>query len=153
MLEVCPSITTQKPRCEIHVLGIGGKEDPVRLVFNATPSQGRVVGLMDLGDRFRIVSNDIEIVKPDKELKNLPVASAVWKPLPSLATSAESWIYAGGSHHTVLSTSLEIETLNDFANILNIEHLHISETTNTQDFQKEIRWNWVFHKLSTNSRA
>ncbi len=153
MLEVCPSITTQKPRCEIHALGIGGKEDPVRLVFNATPSKGRVVGLMDLGDRFRLVSNDIEIVKPDKELKNLPVASAVWKPMPSLSTSAESWIYAGGSHHTVLSTSLDIETLNDFANILNIEHLHISETTNTQDFQREIRWNGVYHKLSNSSRA
>jgi L-arabinose isomerase len=94
---------------------------------------------MDLGDRFRIVSNDIEVVKPDKELKKLPVACAVWKPAPSLATSAESWIYAGGSHHTVLSTSLDIETLNDFANIASVEHLRISASTNSDEFHKEIK--------------
>lgn len=151
MLEVCPTITDQRPKCEIHPLGIGGKDDPVRLVFNATPANGCVVGLMDLGGRFRILSNDIEVVNPDKELKKLPVASAVWKPKPSLATSAESWIYAGGSHHTVLSTSLEIETLNDFANILNIEHLHISDTTVSQSFQDQIKWNGIYFKLSTNS--
>lgn len=149
MLEVCPTITNQKPRCEIHPLGIGGKEDPVRLVFNATPANGRVIGLMDLGDRFRIVSNDIEVVNPDKELKKLPVATAVWKPKPSLAISAESWIYAGGSHHTVFSTALNIETLEDFANIANVEHLRITEGTNSQDFQKEIKWNGAFYKLSS----
>lgn len=151
MLEVCPTITDQRPKCEIHPLGIGGKDDPVRLVFNATPAHGCVVGLMDLGGRFRILSNDIEVVKPDKELKKLPVASAVWKPKPSLAMSAESWIFAGGSHHTVLSTSLEIETLNDFANILNIEHLHISDTTVSQSFQDQIKWNGIYFKLSTTS--
>ena len=151
MLEVCPTITDQKPKCEIHPLGIGGKDDPVRLVFNATPANGSVVGLMDLGGRFRILSNEIEVVKPDKELKKLPVASAVWKPKPSLSMSAESWIYAGGSHHTVLSTSLEIETLNDFANILNIEHLHISDTTVSQSFQDQIRWNGIYFKLLTTS--
>ena len=149
MLEVCPTITDQKPKCEIHPLGIGGKDDPVRLVFNATPAQGRVVGLMDLGDRFRIVSNDIEVVKPDKELKKLPVACAVWKPAPSLATSAESWIYAGGSHHTVLSTSLDLETLNDFANIASVEHLRISATTTSDEFHKEIKWNGAYYKLSS----
>ena len=149
MLEVCPTITNQKPRCEIHPLDIGGKEDPVRLVFNATPANGRVIGLMDLGDRFRIVSNDIEVVNPDKELKKLPVATAVWKPKPSLAISAESWIYAGGSHHTVFSTALSIETLDDFANIVNVEHLHITDGTNSQDFQKEIKWNGAFYKLSS----
>jgi len=149
MLEVCPTITDQKPKCEIHPLGIGGKDDPVRLVFTATPAQGRVVGLMDLGDRFRIVSNDIEVVKPDKDLKKLPVACAVWKPAPSLATSAESWIYAGGSHHTVLSTALEIETLNDFANIAHVEHLRISASTNSDEFHKEIKWNGAYYKLSS----
>jgi L-arabinose isomerase len=151
MLEVCPTITDQKPKCEIHPLGIGGKEDPVRLVFNAAPATGCVVGLMDLGGRFRIVSNDIEVVKPDRELKKLPVASAVWKPKPTLSTSAESWIYAGGSHHTVLSTSLELETLKDFATILNIEHLHISDSTTSQNFQDQIRWNGVYFKLLTSS--
>ena len=152
MLEVCPTITDQKPKCEIHPLGIGGKDDPVRLVFNATPSHGCVVGLMDLGGRFRIISNDIEVVKPDRDLKKLPVASAVWKPKPSLSTSAESWIYGGGSHHTVLSTSLDVETLNDFANIYNIEHLHISEKTNTQSFQDQIKWNGIYFKLLSTSQ-
>jgi L-arabinose isomerase len=149
MLEVCPTITNQKPKCEIHPLGIGGKEDPVRLVFNATPAQGRVVGLMDLGDRFRIVSNDVEVVNPDKELKKLPVACAVWKPAPSLAISAESWIYAGGSHHTVLSTALDPEVLVDFANIAQVEHLRISASTTSEDFHKEIKWNGAFYKLSS----
>jgi L-arabinose isomerase len=149
MLEVCPTISTQRPRCEIHPLGIGGKDDPVRLVFNAQPAQGRVVGLMDLGDRFRIVSNDIEIVNPDKELKSLPVACAVWKPAPTLATSAEAWIYAGGSHHTVLSTALDAEALADFAQIVQVEHLRISKATIIEDFQKEIRWNGAFFKLSS----
>ena len=148
MLEVCPTITNQKPRCEIHPLGIGGKDDPVRLVFSATPAAGRVVGLMDLGDRFRLVSNDIEIVKPDKELKSLPVACAVWKPAPNLATSAESWIYAGGSHHTVLSTALDAEVLSDFAQIAQVEHLRISATTTQDEFQREIRWNGAYFKLS-----
>ena len=149
MLEVCPTITDQRPRCEIHPLGIGGKDDPVRLVFNATPAAGRVVGLMDLGDRFRIVSNDIEIVKPDKELKSLPVACAVWKPAPDLATSAESWIYAGGSHHTVLSTALDAEVLSDFCQIAEVEHLRISAATTSGDFQREIRWNGAYFKLSS----
>lgn len=149
MLEVCPTITNQKPRCEIHPLGIGGKDDPVRLVFSATPAAGRVVGLMDLGDRFRLVSNDIEIVKPDKELKSLPVACAVWKPAPNLATSAESWIYAGGSHHTVLSTALDAEVLSDFAQIAQVEHLRISATTTQDEFQREIRWNGAYFKLSS----
>ena len=149
MLEVCPTITDQRPRCEIHPLGIGGKDDPVRLVFSATPAQGRVVGLMDLGDRFRIVSNDIEIVQPDKELKSLPVACAVWKPAPDLATSAESWIYAGGSHHTVLSTALDAEVLSDFCQIAEVEHLRISASTTSGDFQREIRWNGAYFKLSS----
>ena len=104
---------------------------------------------MDLGDRFRIVSNDIEVVKPDKDLKSLPVACAVWKPAPTLATSAEAWIYAGGSHHTVLSTSLDIETLNDFANIAQVEHLRISASTKSEEFHKEIKWNGAFYKLSS----
>ena len=149
MLEVCPTISAQRPRCEIHPLGIGGKDDPVRLVFNAKPAQGRVVGLMDLGDRFRIVSNDIEVVSPDKDLKSLPVACAVWKPAPTLATSAEAWIYAGGSHHTVLSTALDPEALADFAQIAQVEHLRISAATSIDEFQKEIRWNGAFFKLSS----
>ena len=96
MLEVCPSIASGQPSCEIHPLGIGNREDPVRLVFDARPGPGFVVGLLDLGDRLRLVANDIEIVPPDEPLPKLPVARAVWKPAPSLATSAESWLSAGG---------------------------------------------------------
>lgn len=141
MLEVCPTITSKKAKVEIHPLGIGGKEDPVRLVFTASPAAGRVVALMDMGDRFRMVSNEIEIVEPDAPLPNLPVACAVWKPQPSLATSAESWIYAGGSHHSVLTTAVSPETLSDFAKISGVELLVIDKETTVSNFQREIRWN------------
>ena len=141
MLEVCPSLTVAKPRCEIHPLGIGGKDDPVRLVFQAQPAHGQVVSLMDMGNRFRVISNEVEIVAPDAPLPRLPVACAVWKPKPSLATASEAWIYAGGSHHTVLSTALGEETLEDFCKIANVELLRINENTTIDYFQKEIMWN------------
>jgi L-arabinose isomerase len=144
MLEVCPSITSTKPRCEIHPLGIGGKEDPVRLVFQAQPANGQVISLMDMGNRFRIVSNEVEIVNPDEPLPNLPVACAVWKPKPSFATASEAWIYAGGSHHTVLSTSLGVDTLVDFSKIANVELLRINNETEINRFQKEIQWNDLY---------
>ena len=143
MLEVCPTISVEKPTIEIHPLGIGGKEDPVRMVFTATPGGGRVVSLMDMGNRFRIVTNDIEVVSPDAPLPNLPVARAVWKPAPSLATAAESWIYAGGSHHTVLTKSVSHETLSDFANIADVELLHIGAQTTTSSILHEIKWNQI----------
>jgi L-arabinose isomerase len=141
MLEVCPTITSKRPKIEIHPLGIGGREDPVRMVFNADPAPGQVIALMDLGDRFRIITNKVEVVNPDVPLLKLPVAFAVWKPKPSLATSAESWIYAGGSHHTVLTTALGPETLADFAKIAGVELLVIDEDTRIDQFQREIRWN------------
>ena len=143
MLEVCPTISEEKPTLEIHPLGIGNREDPVRMVFTATPGQGRVVSLMDMGNRFRMVTNDIEVVPPDEPLPKLPVARAVWKPAPSLATSAESWIYAGGSHHTVLTKSVSHESLADLANIAGIELLHIGAHTTTQSILHEIRWNQI----------
>ena len=141
MLEVCPSITQEKPRIEIHPLGIGDREDPVRIVFNATPGHGRVVALTDLGDRFRLTANEIEVVNPDEPLLKLPVASAVWKPLPDLSTSAECWIYAGGSHHTVMSTALSAEMLYDYAKIAGVELLTINASTTPENFEKEILWN------------
>ena len=141
MLEVSPAITLEKPRIEIHPLGIGDREDPVRMIFNATPGAGRVIALTDLGDRFRLTSNDIEIVNPDEPLDRLPVASAVWKPSPNLSTSAECWIYAGGSHHTVLTTSLTAEVLHDYAKIAGVELLSINSSTTTGNFEKEILWN------------
>ena len=103
MLEVCPTIAAGRPRVEIHPLGIGDREDPVRLVFDAAPGPAVVVGICDLGDRFRLVLNEVEVVGPDEPLPKLPVARAVWEPKPGLATSAECWITAGGPHHTVLS--------------------------------------------------
>jgi L-arabinose isomerase len=141
MLEVCPSIASTKPRVEIHPLGIGDREDPVRLVFDAAPGKGFVTCLTDMGDHYRIISNEIEVVKPDAPLPKLPVACAVWKPAPSLEVSAESWIYAGGSHHTVMSTALDTEVLQDFAEIAGVELLEINEKTDAQTFRHNIRWN------------
>ena len=105
MLEVCPSISGETPSLEIHPLGIGDREDPVRLVFTAAPGPAFVVGLADLGDRFRLTANEIDVVAPDEPLPKLPVARAVWKPRPNLTTSTEGWLLAGGPHHTVLSSA------------------------------------------------
>ncbi len=110
MLEVCPSIAAGRASLEIHPLGIGGREDPVRLVFDAAPGDAVVMGTSDLGDRFRFVANEVEVVAPIAPLPNLPVARAVWKPAPDLRTSTESWLTAGGPHHTVLSTALTPST-------------------------------------------
>jgi L-arabinose isomerase len=148
MLEVCPSIAAAKPSCEIHPLGIGGREDPVRLVFDAAPGPGVTLGLVDLGDRFRLVANEINVVPPDEPLPNLPVARAVWEPAPSLATSAESWITAGGPHHTVLTQAVGTETLRDFANLLGVELLVIDQDTTPHDFADRIRWNQAYHRLA-----
>ncbi|MET9001071.1 L-arabinose isomerase [Amycolatopsis sp. Hca4] len=148
MLEVCPSIAAAKPSCEIHALGIGGREDPVRLVFDAAPGPGVVLGLVDLGDRFRLVANEIDVVTPDEPLPNLPVARAVWEPAPSLSTSAESWITAGGPHHTVLTQAVSTETLRDFANLLGVELLVIDKDTTPHDFADRIRWNQAYHRLA-----
>ena len=148
MLEVCPTIAGERPSCEIHPLSIGGREDPVRLVFNAAAGPGVVVGLADLGDRFRMVANLIEVVPPDEELPNLPVARAVWKPAPSLSTSAESWLVAGGPHHTVLSQGVGPQTLADFAQMVHTELLLIDESTTTDAFADRIRWNQAYYRIA-----
>ena len=148
MLEVCPSITTSTPTCEIHPLSIGGREDPVRLVFTADSGPGFVVGLLDMGDRFRLVSNEITLVPPDEPLPKLPVARAVWEPAPSLSTSAEAWMTAGGPHHTALSTALPMETLADFANIAGVELVRIDNGTTVDQLAKELRWNQLYYKLA-----
>ena len=148
MLEVCPSLTTTQPSCEVHALGIGGREDPVRLVFSADPGPAFVVGLLDLGDRFRLVANAIDVVPPDEPLPMLPVAHAVWEPRPSLPTSAEAWLLAGGPHHTVLSAALGLDALEDFAAITGAELLVIDEHTTIRDFSREVRWNAAYHRLA-----
>jgi L-arabinose isomerase len=148
MLEVCPTISGERPSAEIHPLGIGDREDPVRLVFTASPGTGFVVGICDLGDRFRLTCNEIEIVEPDEPLPKLPVARAVWKPAPDLSTSAESWLLAGGPHHTVLSTAVGAEALEDYATIAGTELVTIDSTTTTRQFAKELRWNQAYHHLA-----
>jgi L-arabinose isomerase len=148
MLEVCPSIAAHTVTCEIHPLGIGDREDPVRLVFTAAPGPAFVVGILDVGDRFRLVANEIDMVAPDHPLPRLPVAAAVWKPRPSFATSAESWLHAGGPHHTVLSSAVGIEALEDFATIAGTELLLIDANTTVRDFTKEIRWNQAHYRLA-----
>ncbi|RKR92065.1 L-arabinose isomerase [Micromonospora pisi] len=148
MLEVCPSIATGQPSCEIHPLGIGDREDPVRLVFDAQPGPAVVIGLADLGDRFRFVANEIEVVPPDEPLPRLPVARAVWKPAPSLSTSAESWLTAGGPHHTVLTQAVGVETLQDFAHMLRTELLVIDQQTTTAGFADRLRWNQAYYRLA-----
>ncbi|WP_328471608.1 L-arabinose isomerase [Streptomyces sp. NBC_00448] len=148
MLEVCPSIAGGRPSCEIHPLGIGGREDPVRLVFDASPGPAIVVGLADLGDRFRLVANEIEVVAPVEPLPELPVARAVWKPAPNLRTSTEAWLTAGGPHHTVLSSAVGSEELADLAEMLGTELLLIDADTNIRHFTKEIRWNQAYHRLA-----
>jgi L-arabinose isomerase len=148
MLEVCPTITNDVPSCEIHPLAIGNREDPVRLVFDAAPADAVVVGIADLGDRFRFVANEVEVVPPDEPLPNLPVARAVWKPRPDLRTSTEAWLRAGGPHHTVLSTAVGVEELSDFADMVRTELLVIDQDTTTRQFAKELRWNQAYYRLA-----
>ncbi|MCL2595381.1 MAG: L-arabinose isomerase [Promicromonosporaceae bacterium] len=149
MLEICPTLTTAKPRIEIHPLGIGGKEDPVRMVFDADPKQGAVVvSLADMRDRFRLTANVVDTVPPTAPLPNLPVARAVWKPRPDFATSAECWLTAGGAHHTAMTTAVGIEAFEIFAELARIELLVIDENTTRRGFADQVRWNAAYHRLA-----
>ncbi|MDR1428511.1 MAG: L-arabinose isomerase, partial [Bifidobacteriaceae bacterium] len=147
MLEVCPSLTAKKVSLEIHPLSIGGKGDPVRLVFDADPGPGLVIGLADLGERFRLTANTIEIVPPDAPMPNLPTARAIWRPGPSLAVSAACWMTAGGPHHTALTTAVGRETFEDFARMLGVELVVIDQETRERDFVRELQWNSAYHRL------
>ena len=148
MLEVCPTIAGDRPSCEIHPLSIGGRADPVRLVFTAAPGPGLVASLVDLGDRFRIVANEIDLVPPDRPLPALPVARAVWQPRPDLRTAAEAWLIAGGSHHTVLTQAIGAEPLADLAEMAGVEFVLIDRDTNAPAFKKELRWNQAYYSLA-----
>ncbi|MBO3731327.1 L-arabinose isomerase [Glycomyces niveus] len=147
MLEVCPTIASAKPAAEIHPLGIGGKEDPVRLVFTAPPGPAIAVGLMDFGTRLRLVANEVDTVEPDEDLPNLPVARAVWVPRPDLETAAEAWLTAGGPHHTSYTQAFGREVMEDFAEIAGLELVVIGEGTTATEFKRELRWNQVYHHL------
>jgi L-arabinose isomerase len=148
MLEVCPTIAADRPTLEIHPLGIGGREDPVRLVFDAAPGAAVVLGTSDLGDRFRFVANDVRVVSPPAPLPRLPVARAVWKPSPDLYTSTECWLAAGAPHHTVLSTSLTSEHLADLADMIDTELVLIDDDTSVRRFRQELRWNQAYRRLA-----
>jgi L-arabinose isomerase len=147
MLEICPSIAGGKPSLEAHPLGIGGKEDPARLVFNAKPGNGLNVSVLDMGNRFRMLVNKVEVLEYP-QMPKLPVAGVLWKPLPNLKIAATAWILAGGSHHTAFSKAITTEYLEDFALMTGIEYLLIDDNCNINDFKKEIRWNELYYHLA-----
>jgi len=148
MLEVCPSLTTSRPSLEVHPLGIGGREDPVRLVFDTDAGPGIVVALSDMRDRFRLVANVVEVVPLPAPLPKLPVARAVWKPEPDFATSAAAWLTAGAAHHTVMSTAVGLEVFEDFAEIAKNELVVIDKGTTLREFSRELRWNQAYYRLA-----
>jgi len=148
MLEVCPSIAAEKPTLEIHPLGIGGKADPVRLVFTAPNGAAIVASLVQMDNRFRIIVSEIDVIQPESTLPKLPVARAVWVPRPSLKVAAAAWIYAGGAHHTVFSQALTMEHLEDFAEIAGIEIIRIDAETRIREFRQALQWNDVAYSLA-----
>jgi L-arabinose isomerase len=148
MLEVCPSIAGSKPSLEIHPLSIGGKEDPARLVFNVRNGPAVNATLLDMGNRFRMVVNEVDVIQPEKPLLKLPVASAVWIPRPNLKVAAAAWILAGGAHHTGFSQSVTSGHLKDFAEIAGLEFLVIGNDTKLDEFKKELRWNDMYYHLA-----
>ncbi len=148
MLEVCSSIAEGKPSLEIHPLGIGGKADPVRLVFNAKPGRALNASLIDLGNRFRLITTELQVVQPPQALPKLPVARAVWECIPDFKTAAAAWILAGGAHHAGFTTALTSEHMQDFATIAGIELVSVGRGTELGTFQKELRWNEMYYHLA-----
>lgn len=140
MLEICPSIASAKPSCEIHPLGIGGKADPVRLVFNVGGGAALNASLIDMGNRFRLLVNDVTAVSPKRDLPKLPVARVLWKPHPNMQDALAAWIYAGGAHHTCYSQNLTSEHLEDFAAMAGIEFVSIDNKTDLRQLRNELRW-------------
>jgi L-arabinose isomerase len=146
MLEICPSIAHGKPECAVHPLGIGGKADPVRLVFDVGAGPALNASLIDMGNRFRLLVNEVEAVAPKEKLPKLPVARVLWKPLPDLNTACAAWIYAGGAHHTVFSQNLTTEYFEDFAEMFDMELTVIDQKTDLRSFKNELRWSEMFYK-------
>ncbi|MBN2146176.1 MAG: L-arabinose isomerase [Anaerolineales bacterium] len=148
MLEVCASLAGKKAVLEIHPLSIGGKADPARLVFNVRNGPAVNATLLDMGNRFRMVVNEVDVIQPEKPLVKLPVACAVWIPRPNLKVAAAAWILAGGAHHTGFSQSVTVEHLEDFAGMANLEFLTIHSRTDLTAFKNELRWNEVYYHLA-----
>jgi len=149
MLEICESIAVDKPKLEIHPLSIGGKADPVRLVFDSQTGTAVCASIMDMGQRFRLVANVVDVVPTDEPLPKLPVARALWLPRPNLKVAAATWIYAGGAHHTGFSYSVTAEHLRDFAEMAGIEFLLIDENTRVEDFKEKLRWNDLYYHFAS----
>ena len=147
MLEICPSIANGKPNCEVHPLGIGGKADPVRLVFNSAAGPALNASIIDMGNRFRMLVNEVEAVDAPFDLPKLPVARVLWKPLPDMNTGCAAWIYAGGAHHTGYSQNLTSEHMEDFASIAGIEYIRIGRETSLYNLKNELRWSDVYYQL------
>ncbi|PQD94456.1 L-arabinose isomerase [Pradoshia eiseniae] len=146
MLEVCPTISATKPTIAVHPLGIGGKEDPARLIFNGKSGAALNASIVDLGHRFRIIINEVDAIEPEIDMPNLPVARVLWRPQPSLNEGAENWILAGGAHHTLFSYKVTTEELRDFAELVGMECVIINNDTNKHAFVNELRWNDVVYK-------
>lgn len=147
MLEICPTVADGQPSLEVHPLGIGGKADPARLVFNTRPGAAINASIVDMGNRFRLIVNDVDVVPPDAPLPKLPVARALWIPRPNFKVGLAAWIYAGGAHHTGFSLSLTSEHLADFAEMAGIEFVHIGAHTDLYQFKNELRWNDVYYLM------
>ncbi len=152
MLEICPSIAVGQPSLEVHPLGIGGKEDPARLVFDAPAGDALNASLIDLGNRFRLIVNEVKAVVPPA-LPNLPVARALWECKPDFKTAVSAWIYAGGAHHTVYSYALTTQQFRDFAEIAGIEIVVIDAETKLENFRNELRWNELYYHLGQGIRG
>lgn len=146
MLEVDASLANGKASCEVHPLGIGGKSDPVRLVFNVAGGAALNASVVDMGNRFRLVVNEVEALEPQEELPNLPVARVLWKPLPDMNTGCAAWILAGGAHHTCFSQNLTSAHLQDFAEMAGVECLLINKATTISQLKNELRWNEAYYK-------
>jgi L-arabinose isomerase len=147
MLEICPTIAADKPSLEVHPLGIGGKADPVRLVFTSPSGPAVVASIVDMGNRFRMIVNEIDVVVPEHDLPKLPVARTLWLPKPNLKVAASAWIYAGGAHHTGFSQALTTEHLRDFAEIAGIEFVTIDAETRIPQFRRELLWSDAAYKI------
>lgn len=148
MLEICPTLADERPRIEVHPLFVGGKGDPARLIFNGASGRGVNATVVDMGDRFRLIVNEVNAIQTEKRMPHLPVASLLWKPEPSLTTAAESWILAGGAHHFGFSFHVTSEQLQDWARMAGIECLVISSSTTMTSLENEIRWNDLYYRLN-----
>jgi L-arabinose isomerase len=148
MLEICPTIGTGTSRLEVHPLGIGGKADPARLVFDVPPGPAINASLIDMGNRFRMIVNAVDCVTPDADLPKLPVARALWVPQPDLKIGAAAWIYAGGAHHTAFSQAITAEYIEDFSTMAGIEYVGIDNDTRLVDFRNGLRWNEAYYQLA-----